>query len=196
MFSLKKLSWLGRCQPGFYCEIPFPVLSSTLMGGHRRFPVDHSRHRIKTSDYCSNRNISKNRKALQDAYSPLRKEETSEHSQEGIPPSSKMENAHCILREEHCCHSFYHYMTLMTGSSHCLCRLQNFLLPSHLHLPSLLWRCHLQLLSAVLPIWNTAHAKTSFLQSHCSQQIAAHKPYVPHQFSHPLPCGHGQPLQW
>lgn len=134
------------------------MLNLTMMGGHRSFTTDPSSHRDRTSG--TTKSSSKNRKALRDAYAPLRRGEMSGCSRAGVPPSSKTENVCCILREEHSCHSFGLQMTLMTGFSRCLSSSQNFLLSSpHVHLPYLFWRCHLQLFIVVLSIWKTVCVK-------------------------------------
>lgn len=97
--------------------------------------------------------------SLQYAYHALRRDEMSGCRQGRNSPKQQGKH-HCIFSEERSHHSFNYYMTLMTGFSHCLSSLQNFLLPSpHLHLPYWLWRFHLQLVTAVLSIWKTAPAK-------------------------------------
>lgn len=98
--------------------------------------------------------------SLQDACMPWAETKCQDAGRAETPPGSKEENIYWVFREEHSSHSFNHYITLMTGPSHCLSSLQNFLLPSpHLHLPYWLWRFHLQLLTEVLSIWKTMSAE-------------------------------------
>ena len=158
------------------------------IGAFSRISADRARPSGSTKS-------SSKRMSLQDAYCAPRREETSECSRAGITPSSKEENICHIFREDNSCRVFNHYSTLMTGFSHCLSSSQNFLVPSpRLQFPYSLWRSHLQLLTAVLSIWKTVPTKPK-ISCGATVLTASHKPYVPHQFSRPLPSGNWQPLQ-